>query len=115
MHELAVAAALFEWAEGQQRTYAPRKLLSIEVELDGLSCLNPDALQFGFSAMTADTPLAAVTLELLEVDPTYECRSCGASITASASDSPLSCTACRAPLPRLAKESSLRVRSIEVE
>lgn len=113
MHELAVAAALFEWAEEQQRTYAPRRLLSIELELDGLSCLNPDALEFGFSALTADTPLSSVTLEFLDVEPTYECGVCGASMTAS--DSPLSCPACNAPLPRLAKESSLRVRSIEVE
>jgi hydrogenase nickel incorporation protein HypA/HybF len=113
MHELAVAAALFEWADGQQRTYAPRRLVSIELELDGLSCLNPDALQFGFSAMAADTSLSAVTLEFFDIAPIYECATCGA--TTAASESPLSCPTCSAPLPRLSKESSLRVRSIEVE
>jgi hydrogenase nickel incorporation protein HypA/HybF len=113
MHELAVAAALLDWADGQQRTYAPRRLVSIEVALDGLSCLNPEALRFGFSAMTAETPLAGVALDFLVVEPTYVCGVCATSIAAA--DTPLSCRACGAPLPRLAKESSLRVRSIEVE
>jgi hydrogenase nickel incorporation protein HypA/HybF len=113
MHELSVAAALFEWAEGESRAYSPRRLRSIEVELDGLSCLNPDALRFGFSALTADTPLSGVTLDILEVNPIYLCGTCGASIAAC--DSPLSCALCGAPMPRLLKESSLRVRSIEVE
>jgi hydrogenase small subunit len=45
--------------------------------------------------------------------PTYECRMCGARL--SVHGSPLSCPSCGAPLPRLAKESSLKIRSIEVE
>jgi hydrogenase nickel incorporation protein HypA/HybF len=113
MHELSVAAALYEWADGQQRAYAPRRLLSIELELDAMSCLNPDALRFGFSAMVADTALSGVALEFVEVPPTYECAICGTKVAAS--KSPLACDTCRAPLPRLSKESSLKVRSIEVE
>jgi hydrogenase nickel incorporation protein HypA/HybF len=113
MHELSVAAALFEWAEEQSRIQAPRVLRSIELELDPLSCLNPEALRFGFSALTAETPLASVALELVEVAPTYECRLCGARLAVA--DSPLSCSGCGAPLPRLARESSLKIRSMEVE
>jgi hydrogenase nickel incorporation protein HypA/HybF len=113
MHELSVAAALLEWAEEQSRVYAPRVLRSIELELDPLSCLNPEALRFGFSALTAETPLAGVALELVEVAPTYECRLCGSRLAVE--DSPLRCSGCGAPLPRLARESSLRIRSMEVE
>jgi hydrogenase nickel incorporation protein HypA/HybF len=113
MHELSVAAALFEWAEQQSRIQAPRVLRSIELELDPLSCLNPEALRFGFSALTAETPLAGVALELVEVPPTYECRFCGARLAIE--ESPLSCSGCGAPLPRLARESSLKIRSMEVE
>jgi len=113
MHELSVAAALFEWAEEQSRTHAPRVLRSIELELDPLSCLNPEALRFGFSALTAETPLAGVALDLVDVAPTYECRTCGARLAHR--DSPFSCASCGAPLPRLARESSLKIRSIEVE
>ena len=113
MHELSVAAALLEWAEQQSRTHAPRVLRSIELELDPMSCLNPDALRFGFSALTAETPLAGVALDLVEVAPTYECRTCGSRLAFR--DSPFSCPGCGAPLPRLARERSLKIRSIEVE
>jgi hydrogenase nickel incorporation protein HypA/HybF len=113
VHELSVAAALFDWAEEQSRIHAPRAIRSIELELDPLSCLNPDALRFGFSALAAETPLAGVALELVEVCPTYECRFCGARLAVEGS--PLSCSGCGAPLPRLARESSLKIRSMEVE
>ena len=113
MHELSVAAALLEWAEEQSRTHAPRVLRSIELELDPMSCLNPDALRFGFSALTAETPLAGVALDLVEVAPTYECRMCGSRLAFR--DSPFACPSCGAPLPRLARESSLKIRSIEVQ
>jgi hydrogenase nickel incorporation protein HypA/HybF len=113
MHELSVAAALFEWAEEQSRLRAPLVLRSIELELDPMSCLNSDALRFGFDAFTAETPLAGVALDFVEVAPTYECRLCGARL--STHDSPLICDGCGAPLPRLAREGSLKVRSIEVE
>lgn len=113
MHEISVAAALFEWAEEQSRIHAPRVLRSIELEVDPLSCLNPEALRFGFSALTAETSLAGVALELVSVAPTYECRLCGERLAVE--ESPLSCSGCGAPLPRLAKESSLKIRSMEVE
>jgi len=113
VHELSVAAALLEWAEEQSRIHAPRLVRSIELELDTMSCLNPEALRFGFTALTAETPLAGVALEFVEVPPTYECRLCGARLAVR--DSPSSCSGCGAPLPRLARESSLKIRSIEVE
>ena len=113
MHELSVAAALFEWAEEQSRIHAPRAIRSIELELDPLSCLNPAALRFGFTALTAETPLAGVELELVSIPSTYECRFCGARL--GSLDSPSSCSRCGAPLPRLARDSSLKIRSIEVD
>jgi hydrogenase nickel incorporation protein HypA/HybF len=113
VHELSVAAALLEWAEEQSRVHAPRVLRSIELELDPLSCLNPEALRFGFDALAAETPLAGVLLEMVEVAPTWECRVCGERLAVQSS--PLICSRCGAPLPRLSKESSLKVRSIEVE
>lgn len=113
MHELSVAAALFDWVESQSRIHAPRRVVSVELELDGMSCLNPEALRFGFEALSAETNLAGVGLELVEVAPTYECRICGAR--SSRDDPPFLCAGCGAPLPRLQRESSLRVRSLEVE
>jgi len=113
MHELSVAAALLEWVEEQSRIHAPRVIRSIELELDPMSCLNLEALRFGFTALTAETPLAGVALDLVSIPPTWECRLCGTRLAVP--DSPSSCSGCGAPLPRLARESSLKIRSIEVD
>ena len=78
-----------------------------------MSCLSPEALRFGFRALSADTPLAGVELEFVEVEPTYGCVMCGTR--ARSHPSPVSCGICGSPFPRLVRESSLTVRTIEVE
>ena len=113
MHELSVAAALFDWALGEARTRAPKRLLSIELEQDPLSCLNPEALRFGFEALTADSRLSGVRLDFVSIDPTYRCGVCGEHLKTQ--PAPLACSRCGSPMPRLSRESSLSIRSIEVE
>lgn len=112
MHELTVAAALCEWALGQVRDLEPRRLVAIELERDPSSGLNTDALEFGFSAMSAETRLAGVRLEWVSVNPSYVCRRCGRSETAPSP--PSACTVCGEPFPRLEGDGSLRIRGIEV-
>jgi hydrogenase nickel incorporation protein HypA/HybF len=113
MHELTVAASLCEWALGQARDVAPQRLVAIELEHDPLSGLNTDALEFGFQALSAETPLAGVRLEWASVEPTYVCRSCGRSDRAATP--PRICQTCQEPFPRLRRDDSLRIRSIEVD
>jgi len=113
MHELAVAASLCEWALEQARQLAPRRLVAIEVEHDALSGLNSDAVDFGFRALSAETELAQVGLVFLEVDPSYVCPDCREA--SQIADPPSACPSCGGGPPRLTREGSLRVRSIEVE
>ena len=113
MHELTVAASLCEWALGRARELEPERLIAIELEHDPLSGLNTEALEFGFQAMSAETPLAGVRLDWVSVDPIYACGACG---TADGSTRPpLLCRSCGEPFPRLRRDDSLRIRSIEVE
>lgn len=113
MHELAIAASLFDWARDRSRALAPRRLVAIEVERDPLSCLNPEAVAFGFEGLAAGTPLAHVRLDFAPVDPTYVCGVCKTSATSA--DPPAMCRRCGAPFPRLNRDDSLRVVSIEVD
>ncbi len=114
MHELAVAASLYEWALEQSRARAPKRLLAIELEQDSLSCLNPDALAFSFHALSANTELERVRLDFLEVEPTYCCGACGE--TTRSQRPPAICPGCGGAAPRIPnQDDSLRVRSIEVE
>ena len=113
MHELSVAAALYDWARSEAERRAPARLVAIEVEQDPLSCLNPEALRFGFEALTRGTELSALRLDFVPVEPTYRCGVCGATLEIQ--PAPLACVECGSPMPRLSRESSLSVRSIEVE
>jgi hydrogenase nickel incorporation protein HypA/HybF len=113
MHELAVAASLCEWALGRAREVTPQRLVAIELERDPLSGLNPEAVEFGFEAMSADTELSGVRLEWVSVDPTYACRLCGHSERTAVP--PSTCRICGEPFPRIRRDGSLRIRSIEVD
>jgi Zn finger protein HypA/HybF involved in hydrogenase expression len=83
------------------------------LERDASSGLNPEALEFGFCAMSAETELAGVRLEWVSVDPTYVCRLCGHS--ESVASPPRACRICDEPFPRVRGDGSLRIRSIEVD
>ena len=113
MHELSVAASLYDWAREQADAYAPRILRSIELEMDALSCLNPEALRFGFQAVIAGTSLDGLRLDLVVVGPRYRCGCCG--VEADWEAAPVSCDACGAPFPRLPRDGSPRIVSFEVE
>jgi Zn finger protein HypA/HybF involved in hydrogenase expression len=113
MHELTVAASLFEWALGQARELAPRRLIAIELEQNPLSGLNSDSVDFGFRALSAESGLREVKLLFVPVDPSYLCAGCGHSLRAASA--PSRCPACGGGPPRLSREDSLRVRSIEVD
>ncbi len=113
MHELAAAASLCEWALGQARQIAPRRLVAIELEHDPLSGLNSDAVDFGFRALSAETELAEVKLVFQEVNPCYVCPDCRETFRRAGP--PSACPSCRGGPPRLSREDSLRVTSIEVE
>ena len=108
-----MAASLCEWALGQTRELEPRRLVAIELERDPLSGLNPEALEFGFRAMSAETDIAGIRLEWVTVDPTYVCGRCGASDRTAAP--PRTCRTCGGSFPRLGRDDSLCIRSIEVD
>ena len=93
MHEMTVAQFLVETLVGVVDEHGGQAAASARVRLGVLSCVNPDALRFGFEALSQDTVVAGCTLDLVRVPARGRCDGCG---WAGEVDEPLaySCPSC---------------------
>jgi hydrogenase nickel incorporation protein HypA/HybF len=76
MHELSIAESIVNTVlqEIERKTLPP--VQKIVVRVGALSGVVPEALQFGFEAITADTQLAQTKLEIEFVPVQGTCRDC---------------------------------------
>lgn len=77
---------------------AKHKLAALEeigIRCGALSGVDPEALAFGFGAMTADTPLAGVRLSIRRLPVVGRCRSCSNEFEVE--DFAFVCPSCGAP------------------
>ncbi len=78
MHELSIAESIVDIIH---QYVEPEKLplvRAVSVKVGSLSGVVPDSLEFGFTAITAGTPLADARLELHLVPFVLKCGTCNA-------------------------------------
>jgi hydrogenase nickel incorporation protein HypA/HybF len=76
MHELGIASSILEGVDAEVRRRPGVRPLKVGVRVGELAGLDPDALRFAFDALTIDTPLAGLQLEIEHVAPRGRCRDC---------------------------------------
>ncbi|MFH2054485.1 MAG: hydrogenase maturation nickel metallochaperone HypA [bacterium] len=76
MHELAIAESIIELARSEAGKRGFELVSEIGVRVGALAGVNCEALRFGFEALTADTPLQGVTLEIEEIPARGRCLRC---------------------------------------
>ena len=76
MHELRIATEIIAVAYAEMARRCLARLDEIGLRLGALSGVNPDALSFGFTAATFDTPLVHTRLVIERVPVKGTCRSC---------------------------------------
>ena len=76
MHELGIAQSVLEavQAEGAKRRSKPVK---VGLRIGELSAIDPDALRFSFEALTLQTDLQDLQLEIEFCPRRHRCRHCG--------------------------------------
>ena len=76
MHELAVANSIVNTVleEAAKQNLGP--VTAIGLRIGALSDIVPEALEFGFTAITAGTPLEGAKLEIENVPVKGECGDC---------------------------------------
>jgi len=76
MHEMGIASSILEGVEKELRLRPGSRAITIGVRIGQLAGVDPDALNFAFEALTLETPLAGLKLEVEYVAPRSVCRGC---------------------------------------
>ena len=77
MHEMGIANSILEGVDAEMRRHPGAKPVKVGVRIGELAGVDPDALSFAFEALTLDTPLAALQIDIEYVAPRSRCRDCG--------------------------------------
>ncbi|HUL33651.1 MAG TPA: hydrogenase maturation nickel metallochaperone HypA [Candidatus Eisenbacteria bacterium] len=77
MHEVGIAASILESVEGEARRRPGERFEAVGVRIGELSNVDKDALEFAFEALTRNTPLAGLRLEVEWRPRRQRCLDCG--------------------------------------
>jgi hydrogenase nickel incorporation protein HypA/HybF len=78
VHEIGIASSILECAAAEMRRHPGARLQSVGVRIGALSNVDKDALDFAFEALTRDTDLANLKLEIEWRPWRQKCFSCSA-------------------------------------
>ncbi len=76
MHELGIANSILEGVASQMKSHPGRHARKVGVRIGELAGVDPGALQFAFEALTADTEMRGLELEIEYLTPRSRCRDC---------------------------------------
>jgi hydrogenase nickel incorporation protein HypA/HybF len=112
MHELSIATSIVETVTMEmQRRNLPR-LEKIALRIGALSSVDPEALRFGFEAITAGTPLAKTRLEIEHVPVHGKCHTCGLDFLVE--DFIFACPSCQSGQIEVTRGEELEIAYLEI-
>jgi hydrogenase nickel incorporation protein HypA/HybF len=113
MHELSLATAIVATVtqEIQRQRLPPVQVIA--VRLGALSSVDPEALRFGFEALTADTALAQAKLVIEFVPVQGKCRHCSREFEVF--DFVFKCPFCQSGQIEVTHGEELDISYLEVE
>ncbi len=92
MHEMGIANSILDGVAAEIRRHPGARPLKVGVRVGELAGLDPDALRFAFEALTIDTPLAGLQLDIEYRASRSRCRDCSHEFELK--DFELLCPAC---------------------
>lgn len=112
MHELGIAQSVLEavQAEAAKRSSKPVK---VGLRLGELSAVDPDALRFSFEALTVETDLQGLELEIEFCRRRHRCLECGTEFDVK--DFIFDCPQCRCNRNECISGDELQLAYVELE
>ncbi len=112
MHEMALTESIVEIAVEAARQQGALRVTRVFVEVGALSCVEPEAMQFCFSAVAAGTLAEGAALEIERIPGAGWCADCDKPV-------PLAerfglCPDCGGLSVRMTAGEELRVREMEI-
>ncbi len=77
MHEVGIAASILESVAAEAHRRPDTRFSAVGVRIGELSNVDKDALEFAFGALTRNTPLAGLRLEVEWCPRRQRCLDCG--------------------------------------
>jgi hydrogenase nickel incorporation protein HypA/HybF len=114
VHELAIAGEILKIVRSEVPPDNGARVTRIRLAIGGLTHVQEDCLRFAVSALTRDTSMAGVELEISPVTPLFQCRDCAREFEA-ADHFFTACPGCGAFGARAVRGEELDLVSIEVE
>jgi len=112
MHELSIAQNIISIVQENLNTEQRNAVKKVRVKVGKLTNILVDSLVFGFEALTKDTNLDGVTLEVENIPLTIQCQDC--KETSTLDDYIFSCPGCHSTAITLVSGNELMVSEIEL-
>ena len=114
MHELTIACEMARVVKDSLTSEQLSRLKCINLLIGKATAVQEDCLRFGFEAITKDTPLSGVEVNIEYVEPLFRCKACGKEFESKEwFYSP--CPKCGSFGDELLKGDELSVASVELE
>ena len=113
MHEIGIANLILEAARHEMARYPGMHPRAVCVRIGELAAVDPDALTFCFAAITRDTDMQGLQLEIEFCLRTNRCTDCGAEFVVE--DFEFHCPGCGGANTEFLSGDQLELASLEVE
>jgi hydrogenase nickel incorporation protein HypA/HybF len=112
MHELTLCAELLSTLEAAARTHGFSAVRRVRLEIGRFACVEPEALRFGFEALSRGGLADGAALEILRPPGRAECLDCGRMVTVERRLDP--CPLCGGLALAPEGGDEMRIRDLEV-
>ena len=112
MHEISLCENIRSLLEAEATEQEFKRVTRVWLDVGAFSCVEPEALRFGFDAVMRGSVAEGAALEIDVQSGEGQCTGCGA--TAGVSDRPALCPECGAPVMVSGGGDELRIRKVEV-
>jgi hydrogenase nickel incorporation protein HypA/HybF len=113
MHELSIAQSLLEIIEHEALPYRGARVTTVTLRIGKLSGVMPDALRFGFEALSKGGIAEGASLMIEEVPVMIYCHQCGGKNT---TDNPfLLCPRCNGTEVEMIAGRELEIKEMEID
>ena len=113
MHELGIANSILDGVAKEIERRPGSRTTRVGVRIGELAGVDPDALRFGFEALTAETDLARLQLDIEFCAPHARCRGCAGEYQIH--NYQLHCPACQSRNGECISGDELEFAYLEVE
>jgi|SRR5271165_551651 len=113
MHEMGIANSILDGVASEVRRRPGSRPVKVGVRIGELAGIDPDALRFAFDALTLETELQGLELDIEYREPRSRCRDCSQEFVVRNFE--LQCPGCGGSNARVISGDELEFAYLEVE